>query len=149
MMTATYRILLVEDESMMLQFSAMTLVRAGYQVHAVECCETAWEALQSGGYDLLVTDNQMPGMSGLELVSRLHSAQITLPIIIASGGIGAEELAQNQSLQPAIALPKPFTAGQLLETVVQALRQAGSDAAQTEASFPEPRSFASHWGINE
>ena len=126
---AAHRILLVEDESTVLQFSTTVLVRGGYQVTAVEDCEAAWEAIQSASFDLLVTDNQMPGMSGLELASKLRSAQIGLPIIVASGGIEAEEFTKNQSLQPAIALPKPFTASQLLETVAEALRRAGRDPA--------------------
>jgi len=134
--SAPHRILLVEDESTVLQFSTTVLVRGGYQVTAVEGGEAAWEAIQSASYDLLVTDNRMPGMSGLELASKLRSAQIGLPIIVASGGVEAEELTQNQSLQPAIALPKPFTASHLLETVAAALRRAGRDPAHTEVSFP-------------
>jgi CheY-like chemotaxis protein len=126
---AAHRILLVEDESTVLQFSTAVLVRGGYHVTAVEDCESAWEAIQSASFDLLVTDNQMPGMSGLELVSKLRSAQFGLPIIVASGGIEAEEFTKNPSLQPAIALPKPFTASQLLETVAEALRRAGRDPA--------------------
>ena len=132
---AAHRILLVEDESTVLQFSTTVLVRGGYQVTAVEDCEAAWEAVQSASFDLLVTDNQMPGMSGLELVSKLRSAQIALPIIVASGGIEAEELTRNQSLQPAIALPKPFTANQLLATVAAVLHRAGRDPAPTKVSF--------------
>ena len=128
---AAHRILLVEDESTVLQFSTTVLVRGGYQVTAVEDCEAAWEAIQSASYDLLVTDNQMPGMSGLELVSKLRSAQIGLPIIVASGGIEAEEFAQIQSLQPAIALPKPFSADQLLASVSESLRRTGRDPAHT------------------
>jgi DNA-binding NtrC family response regulator len=132
-----HRILLVEDESAILQFSTEVLVRGGYQVTAVEGCEAAWEAIQSASYELLVTDNKMPGMSGLELVSKLRSAQIGLPIIVASGGVEAEEFTQNQSLQPAIALPKPFTAKQLLETVAEALRRAGGEPGHTEpSSYP-------------
>jgi CheY-like chemotaxis protein len=142
-------ILLVEDDSMVLEFSTTVLVRGGYQVTGVEDCEAAWEALQSARYDLLVTDNQMPGMSGLELVGKLRSAQIGLPIIVASGGIEAEEFAQNQSLQPAIALPKPFTAEQLLESVAESLRRAGRDPAHTEVSFYASSEAYSHWGLNE
>ena len=144
-----HHILLVEDESTVLQFSTTVLVRGGYQVTAVEDCETAWEAIQSASYDLLVTDNQMPGMSGLELASKLRSAQIGLPIIVASGGIEAEEFAQNQSLQPAIALPKPFTANQLLETVAEALRRAGRDPPHTEVSFSARADSCRHGGPNE
>ena len=147
--SAAHRILLVEDESTVLEFNTMVLIRGGYLVTAVEGCEAAWEALQSASYDLLVTDNQMPGMSGLELVSKLRSAQIGLPIIVASGGIEAEGFAQNQSLQPAIALPKPFTADQLLETVAEALRRAGRDPAHTQVSFPAYGDSYSHWGLNE
>jgi len=145
----THRILLVEDESAILQFSTTVLNRGGYQVTAVEDCEAAWEAIQSASYDLLVTDNQMPGMSGLELVSKLRSAQIGLPIIVVSGGVEAEEFAQNQSLQPAIALPKPFTANQLLETVAEALHRAGRGPAHTEVSSPASADSYSHWGLNE
>ena len=134
--SAPPRILLVEDESTVLQFSTTVLVRGGYQVTAVENCEAAWEAIKSASYDLLVTDNQMPGMSGLELASKLRSAQIALPIILASGGIEAEELTQNQSLQPAMALPKPFTANQLLETVAAALLRAGRGPVPNEVSLP-------------
>ena len=119
---AAHRILLVEDDSTILEFSTLVLVHAGYQVNAVEGTQAAWEALQSRSYDLLITDNQMPGMSGLELVSKLRSAQVALPVVVASGGIGAEELAQNQRLQPAIALPKPFTLDQLLQSVAKRLQ---------------------------
>ena len=137
--SAAHRILLVEDESALLEFSAAVLVRGGYQVTAVEDCEAAWEAIKSASYDLLVADNQMPGMSGLELAGKLRSAQIGLPIIVASGGIEAEEFTKDQSLQPATALPKPFTASQLLETVAAALRWAGRDPPHTEVSFPASR----------
>ena len=142
-------ILLVEDESAILEFSTAVLVRGGYQVTAVEGCEAAWEAIQSASYDLLVTDNKMPGMSGLDLVSKLRSAQIWLPIIVASGGVEAEEFAQDQSLQPAIALPKPFTAKQLLETVAEALRRAGGEPGHTEPSSYTSCDAYNHWGINE
>ena len=144
-----HRILLVEDDCTILQFSVLVLVRAGYQVGAVEGTQAAWEALQARSYDLLITDNQMPGLSGIDLVSELRSAQLGLPVVVASGGIGAEELAQNQRLQPAIALPKPFSADQLLETVAEALHRASRDPAHTQVSFPASADSYSHWGINE
>jgi CheY-like chemotaxis protein len=144
-----HRILLVEDDSTILQFSVLVLVRAGYQVSAVEGTQAAWEALQSRSYDLLITDNQMPGLSGLELVSKLRSAQLGLPVVVASGGIDGEELAQNQLLQPAIALPKPFTPDQLLETVAEALCRIGRDPPHAEVPFAASSEAYSHWGLNE
>ena len=147
--SAAQRILLVEDENAILQFSTLVLVRAGYQVSAVEDTLAAWEALQSASFDLLITDNQMPGLSGLELLSKLRAAQLALPVVVASGGIDVEELAQDQRLQPALALPKPFTSGQLLETVAAALRRTVGDPARTEVSLPAYGESYSHWGLNE
>jgi DNA-binding NtrC family response regulator len=145
----SHHILLVEDERTVLQFSTTVLVRGGYQVTPVEGCEAAWEAIQSGSYDLLVTDNRMPGMSGLELVSKLRFAQIALPIIVASGGIEAVDVTENPSLQPAIALLKPFIAEQLLETVAEALRRTGRHPRHTEVSFHACADSCHHRRINE
>jgi DNA-binding NtrC family response regulator len=143
------RILLVDDESMILQCSAMALIRAGYQVKAVDRSQAAWEALQSGRYDLLITDNQMPGMTGLELVRKVRPEQPALPVILASGGFGEAELAENAWLQPAIALPKPFTSNMLLAVVAEAMGGVGHNLAQPAISFPESDEPHSHWGINE
>jgi DNA-binding NtrC family response regulator len=147
--SAAHRILLVEDDRAILQFSTLMLVHAGYHVTAVEDCQAAWEAVQSASFDLLITDNQMPGLSGLELLSKLRAAQLALPVVVASGGIDAEELAQDQRLQPALALPKPFTSGQLLETVAEALGQTVRHPARTQVSVPAHGDSYSHWGLNE
>ena len=144
-----HRILLVEDDSAVRQASAMFLVRAGYQVNAVEGSQAAWEALQSLSYDLLITDNQMPEMSGLELVRKLRSAQLALPVIMASGGIDERDLTQNQWLQPAKVLPKPFTSAALLETVAEALPLAARVPFRPEFPFPGPVDSYNHWGLNE
>ena len=140
-----HQILLVEDDDVVREASAMVLIRAGYQVNAVGGSQAAWEALQSRRYDLLITDNQMPGFSGLELVRKLRSAQSVLPVIMASGGIGTKELNQNQWLRPATVLPKPFTSDALLEMVTATLGHA--DPASTPS--PTPWEPYYHWGINE
>ena len=129
--------------------SADALTRAGYQVDAVENGEVAWETLQAASYDLLITDNRMPGLSGIEFVRKLRSAQMKLPVIFASGGAGPKELAQSQWPQPAAALPKPFAPGQLLETVAHALAEAAPVAYRSEISFSPFAEAHGRWGINE
>ena len=144
-----HQILLVEDDSMVREVSATMLVRAGYQVTAVEGSQAAWEALQSRSYDLLITDNQMSGLSGLELVRKLRSAQLALPVIMASGGIGVDELTQNQWLQPATLLLKPFTRDDLLEKVTAALNRTGRDLGLYSIPLPAFWESYHHWGLNE
>ena len=66
----------------------------------------------------------MPRLSGLELVKKLRFAQMTLPVVLASGTLGITELNRNQWLRIAATLSKPFSASQLLEAVKEALRAA-------------------------
>ena len=77
--STTRRILLVEDESVIREFSTGALVSAGYEVDAVGEAQSGWEALQARAYDLLITDNQMPGLSGAALVLKVRTARMTLP----------------------------------------------------------------------
>ena len=114
------RILVVDDDFFIRQLSAKALVRSGYKVDASEDGEAAWEALHANSYDLLITDNNMPKLSGVELIRKMRSASMALPVILVSGTIPAEEL----NLQLAATLPKPFSGDELLETVSNVLRAA-------------------------
>jgi DNA-binding response OmpR family regulator len=116
------RILVVEDDIAIRQLSAEALTSSGYQVETAEDGAAGWEALQGSNYDLLITDNTMPKVSGVELVKMLRSARMTLPVVMASGTPPAEALDGDSSLQLAATLLKPFTIGELLGTVEKVLR---------------------------
>ena|ERR1041385_3577096 len=115
--TLASRILVVDDEEAVRQVSAAVLSRFGYQTETAKDGAAAWEALQTKSYDLLITDNNMPKVSGVELVKKLRSANMTMPVILASGVLPREELNRNPWLQPVATLEKPVSAGLLLETV--------------------------------
>jgi DNA-binding response OmpR family regulator len=116
----------VEDDIALCKLNALVLARAGYQVDTAADGLAGWKALHMKSYDLLITDNDMPRLSGLELVKKLRSTQLTLPVVFASGSLDPEELKQDQSLQIAAALPKPYTPSQLLEVVKRILCATGS-----------------------
>jgi two-component system, OmpR family, response regulator len=143
------RILLVEDERIIRQCSTRALVGAGYRVDAVEEGQAGWEALQARSYDLLITDNRMAGLSGSELILRLRSAQMTLPVILASGGIVPDHVAAGSQMQPVSALPKPFTSGELLAMVAEVLRLAGHVPDGPGVSLRVTEESYLHWGLNE
>jgi DNA-binding response OmpR family regulator len=142
-------ILVLEDDPALRQLNTAVLLRFGYTVDAAEDADGAWVALQSRHYDLLITDNQMPGLSGLELVKKLRSAQMALPVIVASGGVVEEDMTRNPWLQPAAALPKPFTSDMLLSLVSEVLDQAGRAPARSRFPLPEFYESYRHGGINE
>jgi DNA-binding NtrC family response regulator len=117
-----HRILVVDDDIAVLQLCADVLSSSGYEVEAAEDGAAGWDVLHASSYDLLITDNNMPRVSGVELVKNLRSAQMTLPVVLASGTIPLEALNRNPSLQLAGTLLKPFTNDDLLDTVKKALK---------------------------
>lgn len=126
------RILVVDDEIAIRELISDTLVRSGYHVDTAEDGEIGWEAIHSKGYDLLITDNNMPKVSGIELVKKLRSADLALPVILISGAMPTEELIRHPWLQVAATLLKPFTGNELLEIVKKVLCEIGSSRDQDE-----------------
>jgi DNA-binding response OmpR family regulator len=111
------RILVVDDDAGIRQLGMEVLIHHGYQVDAAEDTAAGWKALQVRIYDLLITDLDMPGLSGLKLVKQLRAARMALPVILASGIMTPEELNRTPWLQLSGALQKPVSPDQLLQTV--------------------------------
>jgi DNA-binding response OmpR family regulator len=136
----TRRILVVEDEPDIRRLSAEVLENAGYEVDTAEDGKAGWEALHAvshapESYALLITDHDMPGLSGLDLVKKLRAAHMALPVIVATGTLPTEDLINRYPwLEPAAALDKPYSIEQLLETVKALLRP--TDVARLEGSPP-------------
>jgi PAS domain S-box-containing protein len=116
------RILLVEDEPLVREFVSAQLEHLGYQVTAVEQGTAALGLLQEGGrFDLLLTDNIMPGgVSGLDLRRQARQLSPRLHVLLMSGyaGTDLEEQQEGQRL-----LRKPFNRRQLAEAVRLALQE--------------------------
>ena len=112
------RILVVEDDPDIRQLNSEVLIQHGYQVDTAEDGDAGWQMLRASHYDLLITDNNMPKVTGVDLIKKLRSASLTLPVILASGSAPAN----TELLQLAAILPKPFYTGQLLQTVRQVLQ---------------------------
>jgi DNA-binding response OmpR family regulator len=131
-------ILVVDDDTDIRQLSSDVLIHSGYEVDAAADGAAAWEALQIKDFDLLITDHNMPRLTGVELVRKLRSARMALPVIMATGRLPTEELAQNPPLQLAAMLPKPFSVEELLGIVTKVLRATVNTSGQIE-SLPDWR----------
>ena len=133
-MKSRQRILVVEDDREQRQTNAMVLAFTGYTVDVAEDGAAAWEAVQASRYDLLITDNHMPRLTGLELLKELRSAGMKLPVIMATGKLPAEELAQNPWLEPVALLAKPYVPEQLLEKVKTVLHTAPTNISPSRVA---------------
>ncbi|HEX5399686.1 MAG TPA: response regulator [Verrucomicrobiae bacterium] len=127
------RILVVDDEPDIRRINAMMLDRAGYRVDTAEDGVFAWEALGASRYDLMITDNSMPNLTGLQLLRRLYAAHRELPFIMATGKIPEEEYTKYPWLQSAATLLKPYTGEELLEVVSIVLRKADGATVGSKA----------------
>jgi DNA-binding NtrC family response regulator len=124
-------LLVVDDDADIRQLTAEALTSVGHQVDTAEDGAAGWTALQANRYDLLITDHNMPKVSGVELLRKLRAAHMALPAILISGAMPTEELNRNPRLQIEATLLKPYTVEKLLGTVAEVL-QATNGASEPE-----------------
>ena len=103
-------ILFVDDQEEIVKWGVRALESLGYKVKGLSNGEQALEVFRSNpdGYDLLITDLSMPGISGQELASRVKELRPGLPVIICTGHAGAG-IQQVSSVQADAVLQKPFS----------------------------------------
>lgn len=122
--------MVVDDEPDILDFCREALTPLGYEVTSHGDPESALAALQHNprGFDVLITDLNMPRISGLQLAEALRPVRPDLPIVLITGFSRAIPLDRLKSLGALRLLPKPFSTGELALAVRQALAQvAGGD----------------------
>ena len=108
------RILVVDDDRLVLSNTAAVLEDLGHTVHTAASGEEALTRLEQGReIDLIVTDQLMPGMTGLQLVASARERWPGLPCLLVSG---FAELTPEEAGQCPV-LAKPFTQAQLAEAV--------------------------------
>jgi DNA-binding response OmpR family regulator len=120
----------VEDDSDIRQLNSEVLTQCGYHVVAAGDGAAAWNTLQLHDYDLLITDNEMPRVTGVDLLKKLHAAHLAVPVIMATETPPMDEFSRYPWLLPAAMLTKPYTVDELLVTVRQVLRVPDSPLQQ-------------------
>lgn len=144
----SYRILLVEDNSLVAQMYAAALRRlsdtdkiAGLGVEVCNDGATAWDRLvRAPSIDLLITDVFMPVLSGIDLIERLRAEPrlLHLPVVVITSG-GERERAELKALGVTLFLHKPVKYPDLADTVRFLLRaRSGKVTAPPKAAVMPP-----------
>jgi len=108
------RVLVADDDADIRRAVSDILSSAGYAVDAAEDGSLAWDTLQRNAYDILITDNNMPKVSGVELLNKLRTAQMKLPVIMITSIVPQHEFANKPWLMPDATVLKPFGTAELL-----------------------------------
>ena len=138
------RILYVEDDADTRDLVSYVLTGANYEVALAENPEQATVLAQTASFDLYLIDNWMPGMSGIDLCSRLREFDADTPILFYSGA------AYEQDKRAALAagaqgyLTKPADNEKLLKEVSRLI----SDARKARtATNLETIASSGHFGL--
>ncbi len=118
---AKARILIVDDEPIVLAVAARVLERAGYETQTASGPFQALELLKIGeGCDLVLSDVVMPRMCGPELAAQIRSLSPSSAIILMSGCVLSGDLPEGVPF-----IGKPFSPSDLLRAVGKALDRSG------------------------
>jgi CheY-like chemotaxis protein len=117
--TRRFRVLLVEDNMLVAEAIASLLNDAGHQVTTAADAEEGWALLRPQGeaFDLVISDLNLPGMSGGELLETIVKHEITLPVILITGFCEEEEIAALMKLGAKALLKKPVQPRELLDFI--------------------------------
>ena len=120
--TGTERILLIDDEEILLEMETQILSRLGYKVTPETSSVQALEIFRSrpAEFDLIITDYTMPGLTGIDLSNAARRVQTDIPIILATGF--SEKVTEETAVDLGLELiGKPFGMKQIAELVRKVL----------------------------
>jgi two-component system response regulator FlrC len=130
------RILVVDDDPHMQQAITACLARCNYQLSVVSHGLAALELLEQDSYDLIISDQQMPQMSGLELLSTLQKRGIETPFVMITAYGTITQAVEAMQLGATDFITKPFTTSDL-ERVVERVLAADSSTLKQRAQRPK------------
>ncbi len=118
------KILVVDDDQSMLDMIGSALTSRGkYNVTLVPDSEMALQALSSDTFDAVISDINLPGMDGLDLLSRINLIDSKLPVILITGFADVKTMQAAIKLGVYDFLRKPFSLSELQISIKQAIQK--------------------------
>ncbi len=119
------KILFVDDEEALADLGQRILGHLGYEVKSFTSSREALEAFKDRpqDYDLVITDQTMPGLTGLQLAREMRAMRPEMPIILCTGY--SEQISESRTLEEEVScfLLKPLSSSGLAQTVREVLDQ--------------------------
>ncbi len=115
----TLRILAVDNEPSVTFSLRYVFTGPRYKLSAVENGDAALARIDSGAehYDVIIVDQKMPHMSGVELVEELRKRGVDSKIMVLSAHISSEVRAAYERMDVHVMFPKPFDVGAIRSAV--------------------------------
>lgn len=120
------RVLLVEDEKFAVKLESMVLKQIGItQVTIIEDGQAAIDLLDTEKFDAVLSDWNLPGANGLQILKHLRQTQAKTPFIMLTGNKGLDAVQEAVAQGVDGYLVKPFSVAQMKSKIISALRRQG------------------------
>lgn len=119
------RILVVDDELSMREFLSILLEREGYLVETAGSAEEALRQMETSLFDLVLSDVQMPGLGGIELLSRIKKISPETGVLMITAFSAAEQAVEAMKLGAYDYISKPFKIEEIKQLIKNALEKQG------------------------
>jgi DNA-binding NtrC family response regulator len=136
-----FRVLVVDDHSSAREAVADVLRQAGYAVDTSASAADALAKLSHQRFDVVVTDLQMPGMDGMEFIREMERRRLGVEVLMITAHASVASAVEAMRHGAFDYLEKPFDAGQLEQSVLQAcdrrrLRENGAGSSEPPRGCP-------------
>jgi len=119
------KILVVDDELSMREFLAILLEREGYDVTVAVSAHEALILMESTPFDLVLSDVNMPGLSGIELLARIKEKSPETAVLMLTAFSAAEQAVEAMKLGAYDYVCKPFKNEEIKQLIKNALEKQG------------------------
>ncbi len=145
--TPNLRILLLDDETAVAAVAKRLLERHGYRISAFTEVADALAGFrcEPDAFDLIITDYNMPGCSGLQVAREIRELRPQLPVLMTSGFLTDELRIEAQAAGVASLCGKPFQTQELLEAINRCVGVAGQVTNQPPAERAGGADAPSDW----
>ncbi len=112
-----YRILAIDDNQGIVEILERFLVSKGFEVKKAYDGQQALSILQQDVPDLIILDEEMPGMDGVAFIKKMRELKMDIPVIILTGTNGQFPLADMSKATKEHMFYKPVHLAELLKTI--------------------------------
>jgi DNA-binding response OmpR family regulator len=123
-------ILVIDDDPQIRRLVAAAVTRAGFLADTARDGEEGWKAICAATYDLVITDHEMPNLSGLSLIERMRTVSNEPPCILISGHLPEPDAVLRALAHRGAVLAKPFSASALIESIFELLLTGGFEGSR-------------------
>ncbi len=111
------KILIVEDDPVVALSCRRVLEAEGLDVQFADSVEMGEALLAAESFDLMLTDNKMPGRDGFDMINQAQKIRPEMPILMMTGYLTPDTIEQARCSGAAACIAKPFTPDELREAI--------------------------------